>query len=242
MIIVFYILLGFGGLWVLAYILDYIKAKRTISKRGNKYISFIDFNTIVQAFPFYKEERYNSHIEKLDPLTSLLLDSCGYDCHKFETYNKWKESINEIHSKYVYNSDFNYEQKFTKEEMLEFIDSDKFDTFSNWMEFPEFVINYVLDLDISSNYSTENPIKKEVLEKVKIKLQDDAIKEKIFSNKKLKEHILLKIEAIKTLLKKNQDEKDKSYLEMELQIAQLALNSAAIKDNMEKRELMSQYN
>ena len=239
MIYVVYVLLGFAVLWVLAYILDYISVKRSISKRGNKYISFIDFNTIVQAFPFYKEERYNTYFEKLDPLTILLLDACDYDCHKFESYNKWEKSMDEIHSKYVFNSDFNYEQKFSKEEMMEFLDGDNFDTFTNWMDYPEFVISYVLD--IKGNYNTENPIKKEVLEKAKIKLKDETIKEKIFSNKKLKEHLQLKIEAIKTLLKKNQDENNKSYLEIELEITQLALNNALLKDNIDKRSMISQY-
>lgn len=238
--VILYILLGIGGLYVLAHIADYISVKISISKRGNKYISFKDFNSIVQAFPYNKEERYSTYFKKLDPLTHLLLEACGYNCHNFKTYNKWEKSINKIAEKYVYNSDFNYEKKMSRQEMLEYLDSDKFDTFTNWYDFPEFVISYVLD--VNSNYDEENPITKEDLEKAKIQLQDEAIKERIFSNKKLKEHLLLKIEAIKIMIKENQEENKISYLEINLQLAELALSNAEMKEHQEKMELMRQYN
>ena len=238
--VILYILLVIGGLYVLANIADYIIVKIRISKRGNKYISFKDFNTIVQAFPFNKEKRYITYFKILDPLTHLLLEACGYNCDNFKTYNKWEKSITKIADKYVYNSDFNYDKKMNREEMLEYLDSDKFDTFSNWGDFPQFVIGYVLD--INSNYDEENPITKEDLEKAKIKLQDEAIKERIFSNKKLKEHILLKIEAIKIMIKETQKESEISYLEINLQLAELALRNAEIKEKHDKIKLMRQYN
>ena len=238
--IILYILLGFGGLYALAIVVDYIMAKRRISKRGNKYISFTDFNSIVQAFPFNKEERYIAYIKKLDPLTYLLLEACGYDCHKFETYNTWEKSINKIADKYVYNTDFNYKKKMSKKDMLDFLNSDNFNTFTNWYDFPEFVIGYVLD--VNSNYDEENPITKEDLEKAKSQLQNEAIKEKIFSNNKLKEHILLGIKAIKTMIKENEEDNEVTYLEMKLKIAKLALDNTKIKEHQAKRELMQQYN
>ena len=49
--VILYILLVIGGKNVLAHIADYIIVKIRISKRGNKYICFKDFNSIVQAFP-----------------------------------------------------------------------------------------------------------------------------------------------------------------------------------------------
>ena len=124
--------------------------------------------------------------------------------------------------------------------MLRYLESDKFDSFTNWHDFPELVISYVLD--INSNYDEENPITKEDLEKAKIKLQDEATKERIFSNKKLKEHLLLKIEAIKIMIKDNQNESEISYLELNLQLAELALRNAETKEYHEKMELMRQYN
>ena len=109
--VILYILLVIGGLYVLAHIADYIIVKIRISKRGNKYICFKDFNSIVQAFPFNKEKRYSTYFKKLDPLTHLLLEACGYNCDNFKTYNTWKKSIDKIAEKYVYNSDFNYKKK-----------------------------------------------------------------------------------------------------------------------------------
>ena len=44
-------------------------------------------------------------------------------------------------------------KKMNKEEMLKYLDSDKFDSFTNWYDFLEFVISYVLDID--SNYDEE---------------------------------------------------------------------------------------
>ena len=234
--VILYILLVIGGIYVLAHISDYIIVKIRISKRGNKYICFKDFNSIVQALPFNKEKRYSIYFKKLDPLTHLLLEACGYNCDNFKTYNKWEKSIDKIAKKYVYNSDFDYEKEMNKEEMLRYLESDKFDSFTNWYDFPELVISYTLD--VNSNYDEENPITKEDLEKAKIKLQDESIKERIFSNKKLKEHLLLKIEAIKIMIKENQNESEISYLELDLQLAELALNNAKTKEHQAKMELM----
>lgn len=240
MVVILYILLGIGGLYVLAHIADYIIVKIRISKRGNKYISFKDFNGIVQAFPFNKEKRYSTYFKILDPLTHLLLEACGYNCDNFKTYNKWEKSINKIAEKYVYNSDFDYEKKMSKEEMFKYLESDKFDSFTNWYGFPELVISYVLD--VNSNYDEENPITKEDLEKAKIQLQDEAIKERIFSNKKFKEHLLLKIEAIKIMIKENQEDSKIPYLKLNLQLAELALSNAETTENHSKMEIMRQYN
>ena len=49
----------------------------------------------------------------------------------------------------------------------------------------------------------------------------------------------MKIEAIKIMIKDNQNESEISYLELNLQLAELALRNAETKEYHEKMELMS---
>ena len=65
------------------------------------------------------------------------------------------------------------------------------------------------------------------------------LKKEYSQTKNLKKHLLLKIEAIKSMIKENQNESEISYLEINLQLAKLALRNAEITvENHEKTKLV----
>ena len=238
--LILYGVLIIGGLYIFTILFDYFSSIRRISKRGHDYISLSDFERIFKAFPFNKEKRYYKYFNILDPLTILLLDSLGYDLTKYEI----GKSLDDIDFLELANKDINSaytenkNKDFTRDEMLEFCNSEAFDTHTFWSEFPH-VLQTVLDCP---KYSEKKPLKLVDINKVKEKLKNKETIRNIISNKAFITLAKAKISAIEELIKTLRgDEQQENYMKLNLRLWHLNLNNATIRDNQSKKDLMQQY-
>jgi len=222
------------AIFLIASLLDYFKANNLIKKRGDNYFSFQDFILVLAGSTFNKKERFNTYIKVVDPVSKLVLESIGFDPNIIKTY-KDPDPLTNYMNEYVVGEDIKREKK----DMINYLNSEEFDTFNNWLDFPGLIFPFVLDTPI---YDEKNPLKSEDIIKIQELLKDEAIRKKIISSKAFINHLQNLINATEKVREENNgDEDSKEYLGNHIKRYTIALQSAEIYLNSEKKRIMGQY-
>ena len=233
---IIYIALFILSIYIIAVLLDYIKANNLIKKRKDSYFSLSDFMSIIKMSPFNQEERFNTYIKVVDPVSKLVLESIGFDPNIIKTY-KDDDSIAKYMNEYVMGDKVNI--KLEKKDMINYLNSEEFDIFTNWSIFPSLILPFVLDTPI---YDEKNPLKSEDIIKIQELLKDEAIRKKIISSKAFINHLHNLINATEKVKEENKDdENSKEYLGNHIKRYTIVLQSAEIYLNSEKKRIMGQY-
>ena len=86
-------------------------------KRKDSYFSLSDFMSIIKMSPFNQEERFNTYIKVVDPVSKLVLESIGFDPNIIKTY-KDDDSIAKYMNEYVMGDKVNI--KLEKKDMINY--------------------------------------------------------------------------------------------------------------------------
>jgi len=235
--IIIYVVLFILTIFLFAILLDVIRANKSINNRGDKYFSFYEFYRIITMTAFNQEKRFNSYIKLVDPISKLVLESIGFNPNSMKTY-KDDESIHKYMNKYVLGEDLDEAKLYEKKDMLNFLNSEKFDTYNDWTSYPQLIFPFVIDIP---EYDEKKTLKPEDVIKITELLKDDTIRRKIISNKAFNNHLKTSISAIEKIIDENTDESKRQYLSLRIEMIQLALNSSKIHCNSIKEEQMSQF-
>ena len=234
--IIIYIAGFFVAIFLIASLFDYFRANNLIKKRGDNYFSFQDFILVLAGSTFNKKERFNTYIKAVDPVSKLVLESIGFDANNIKTYTD-HDSLTNYMNLYVLGNKANIQLK--KKDMINYLNSEEFDTFNNWLDFPGLIFPFILDTPI---YDEKNPLKSEDIIKIQELLKDESIRKKIISSKAFINHLQDLINATKKVREENNDdENSKEYLDNHIKRYTIALESAEIYLISEKKRIMQQY-
>jgi hypothetical protein len=221
-------------IYIVAYIIDYINANKIINNRKNNYLSLADFLKIINMSHFNKEKRFNNYLELLDPISKLILESIGLDPNIFKTYKETKL----FHQKLIYYCHEKAKVKLDKNQMLNYFNSEDFDTITIWIEYPKSVLPHILNLP---DYDEINPLTNIELDNVKELLKDENTLKCIISNCEFKKQINKLIDSAEYLKNNSNDSGEINYLDLKITIYKLALDSAYEKDRISKTEIIKAY-
>jgi len=234
--IIIYIAGFFVAIFLIGSLFDYFRANNLIKKRGDNYFSFQDFILVLAGSTFNKKESFNTYIKAVDPVSKLVLESIGFDPNIIKTYTD-PDSFTNYMNHYVMGNKANIQLK--KKDMINFLNSEEFDVFNNWLDFPGLIFPFILDTPI---YDEKNPLKSEDIIKIQELLKDESIRKKIISNKAFINHLQDLINATEKVREENNgDENSKEYLGNHIKRYTIALQSAEIYLISEKKRIMQQY-
>ena len=224
------------AIFLIASLLDYIKSNNLIKKRGDNYFTVQEFILVLAGSNFNKKKRFNTYIQVVDPVSKLLIESIGFDPNIIKTYTDHDPLINYM-NKYVMGDKADIQ--LAKKDMINYLNSEEFDVFNNWLDFPGLIFPFVLDTPI---YDEKNPLNSEKTIKIKELLKDEVVRRKIISSKAFISHLKNLINATEKVREENkEDENSKEYLGNQIKRYTLALQSAEIYINSEKKRIIGQY-
>ena len=224
------------AIFLIASLLDYFKANNLIKKRGDNYFTVQEFILVLAGSIFNKTKRFNTYIHVVDPVSKLLIESIGFDPNIIKTYTD-SEPLTEYMNQYVMGDKADI--KLEKKDMINYLNSEEFDVYNNWPDFPSLIFPFVLDTPI---YDEKNPLKSEDIIKIKELLKDEGVRKKIISSKAFISHLKNLINATEKVREENKgDENLKEYLGNQIKRYTLALQSAEIYINSEKKRIIRQY-
>lgn len=230
--LIFYILLGIFFIFVIAYITDIIIALKVIKNRKDNYFNLSEFLKIINMTPINKEKRYNKYKELFDPVSKLVIESIGFNSNIYVTYS----DSNLISKKLTYylNNKFK-EWTSGKIDTLNYINSEEFDSMTIWNDHPKSVLPFILDIP---DYDEKNKLNSEQLNKISELLKDETIIKKIISNFEFKKEISQLIANSEKIKNTEVDDDTINYLDIKIKIYKLTLDSAYLKDNIYKKEIL----
>lgn len=242
MYIIISIVLGIFALFIIAFIVDYISAKRIIKKRKDKYFSVGEFLRIIESSLINKEKKFNDYIRLLDPVSKMFLNSIGFNPDIYNTYKNY-DSVSKYINNYVW-GDMAYKDQ-SEESMINYIESEEFDIYNDWENFPQLIFPFVFDVP---SYNEKNQLKSEHINKIQELLKDELIRSKVISNKKYIKHLISLINKTENVLKKKSKDHSEisesilNHLTIKIKMYKIALQSAEMHLNSEKRRMIQKSN